>query len=140
MEVAVHADAQAVEFAQEGASDDALDAVALKAYRRLSEAWGLTDDEAAALADAPPRTWARMKRDGWAGRLSQDQRLRLSGLVGLYKGLRLYFSDDVADRWVKRANTGPLFRGASPLAFMRAGGLPAILRTRDYVDALRGGV
>lgn len=133
-------DVQTIEPTMAEAPDAALDAVALKAYRRLVETWRLTDDEAAALADAPQRTWARMKRDDWTGRLGQDQRLRLSGLVGLYKGLHLYFSDEVADRWVKRPNGGPLFRGASPLASMRAGGLPAILRARDYVDAVRGGV
>lgn len=132
--------ARTIEPVPDMVPDAAMDGVALKAYRRLVEAWGLTDDEAAALADAPRRTWARMKRDDWSGRLGQDQRLRLSGLVGLYKGLRLYFSDEVADRWVKRPNGGPLFRGVSPLAFMRAGGLPAILRTRDYMDAVRGGV
>ena len=28
----------------------------------------------------------------------------------------------------------------SPIDYMKAGGLPAILETRDYVDALRGGL
>lgn len=117
-----------------------LDAVAIKAFRRLAEAWALTNEEAAALADVAPRTWTRIKQDDWTGRLGQDQRLRVSALVGLYKGLHLYFSDGLADRWVKRQNEGPLFRGASPLAFMREGGLPAIMQTRNYLDAVRGGV
>lgn len=120
------------------ASSADLDAVALKAYARLADAWGLTNDEAAALADTAPRTWARMKL-GRGGRLGQDQRLRLSGLVGLYKALHLYFSDPLADRWVKLANAGPRFGGETPLVAMRAGGLPAILEVRGYVDALRGG-
>lgn len=112
----------------------------LEAFRRLSEIWGLGNDQAAALLDVTERSWARMKKPGWAGRTSQDQLLRLSALVGLYKGLHLYFSDRLADAWVARPNTGPLFGGAAPLAFMIAGGLPAILETRDYVDALRGGL
>lgn len=140
MEAMMPLNARMTGLSPEGAQDHDLDAVALKAYRRLAEVWELTNDEAAALADVMPRTWGRMKQDGWPGRLSQDQRLRLSALVGLYKGLRLYFSDSLADRWVKRDNTGPLFQGASPLVFMRAGGLPAILLTRNYVDALRGGL
>jgi len=117
-----------------------VDQVALKAYRRLVETWGLSNDEAAALVDAPDRTWGRMKKPGWSGRLSQDQRLRLSALVGLYKGLHLYFSEALADRWIRLDNDGPLFRGATPLRHMIDGGLPAILQTRTYVDALRGGV
>lgn len=114
--------------------------VGLKAFRRLAAAWSLTNEEAAQLADVTDRTWARMKRPGWSGRISQDQLLRLSALVGLYKGLHLYFSEPLADRWVKLANTGPLFGGTSPVAYMLEGGLPAILRTRAYVDALRGGM
>ena len=114
--------------------------IGLKAFRRLVTAWSLTNDEAARLLDVTDRTWGRMKREGWSGRVSQDQLLRLSALIGLYKGLHLYFSQPLADRWVKLANTGPLFQGASPLAFMVEGGLPAILRTRTYLDALRGGM
>jgi len=112
----------------------------LVAYRRLVELWRLTSEEAAALVDVTERTWARMKKPGWSGRLSQDQLLRLSALVGLYKGLHLYFSDALADAWPGRENDGPLFRGARPVDYMLAGGLPAIIAVRDYVDALRGGV
>lgn len=117
-----------------------LDAVGMKAYRRLVTFWGLGNGEAAALIDTTPRTWARMKKESWAGALSQDQRLRLSALIGLYKGLHLYFSEPLADRWVRLPNTGPLFDGSSPLDTMIAGGLPTILKTRVYVDALRGGM
>lgn len=130
---------QASTTAAQPASPD-LDAVGMKAYRRLVTVWGLGNGEAAALIDTTPRTWARMKKDGWAGALSQDQRLRLSALIGLYKGLHLYFSDSLADRWVRLPNEGPLFDGSSPLDTMIAGGLPTILKTRLYVDALRGGM
>ena len=112
----------------------------LEAYRRLVDLWHLSNEEAAALIDVTERTWARVKKPGWSGRLSHDQLLRLSALVGLYKGLHLYFSDRLADDWPGRPNEGPLFRGARPIAWMIAGGLPAIMAARDYVDALRGGV
>lgn len=117
-----------------------VDAVAVKAYRRLVGFWNLKDDKAAALADTTKRTWSRMKKADWQGALSQDQRLRLSALIGLYKGLHLYFSDDLADRWINLPNDGPVFRGETPLGYMLAGGLPAILKVRHYVDALRGGM
>lgn len=127
------------DFPDRQATHDAA-AVGLKAFRRIVVAWRLGNDEAARLIDVTERTWARMKRDDWSGRISQDQLLRLSALVGLYKGLHLYFSEPLADRWVSMDNRGPLFRGASPVAYMIAGGLPAILRSRAYVDALRGGM
>ena len=123
------------------ADDPEADArVALTALRRIAEAWGLTGGEAAGLAGVSPRTWARMKASGWRGRLSQDQMLRVSGLVGLYKGLHLYFSDALADAWPKRPNAGPVFAGRAPVAVMLDGGLPSILAARNYVDAVRGGV
>lgn len=119
---------------------DRLAGAGLTAYRRLVALWQLSNEEAAALIDVTPRTWARMKKPDWSGRLSYDQILRLSALIGLYKGLHLYFARPLANSWAMRPNDGPLFRGERPVDWMIAGGLPAIMATRDYVDALRGGV
>jgi hypothetical protein len=85
-------------------------------------------------------TWKRARKPGFAGGLSRDQMLRLSAIVGLYKALELYFDGPLARDWVRSANGGPEFEGASPVDAMIAGGLPKILRVRAYVDALRGGV
>ncbi|MEM8812856.1 MAG: antitoxin Xre-like helix-turn-helix domain-containing protein [Pseudomonadota bacterium] len=115
-------------------------AVALKAFSRIAEAWALTLREAAALADMSDSTWKRAKKPGYAGDLTTDQMLRLSALVGLFKSLELYFNEPVARRWIKLPNQGPEFDGARPLDALIAGGLPKILRVRGYVDALRGGV
>jgi uncharacterized protein (DUF2384 family) len=115
-------------------------AVALKAFARVADAWSLTTREAAALADMSESTWKRAKKPGYTGELTRDQMLRLGGLVGLYKALELYFSEPIARDWVKLPNRGPEFDGARPIEAMIAGGLPKILRVRTYVDALRGGV
>ncbi|TVR84887.1 MAG: DUF2384 domain-containing protein [Rhodospirillales bacterium] len=115
-------------------------AVALKAFGRISDAWALTVHEAAALADMSDSTWKRARKRGFAGALTRDQTLRLSALVGLYKALALYFDPPLAHQWVKLPNRGPEFHGARPLDVMIEGGLPKILRVRSYVDALRGGV
>jgi hypothetical protein len=115
-------------------------AVALKAFARVADAWSLSLPEAAGLADMSLSTWKRARRPGYAGDLSRDQMLRLSALVGLYKALELYFSPPLAREWVRLPNRGPEFDGARPVEAMIAGGLPKILRVRGYVDALRGGV
>ncbi len=114
-------------------------AVAAKAFVRVAEAWMLRNHEAAGLLDVSPRTWNRMKTGDWSGRLSRDQLLRASGLIGLYKALHLYFSEALADEWVRLANSGPAYANRRPLDVMVSEGLPGILATRDYVDALRGG-
>jgi hypothetical protein len=114
--------------------------VALKAFVRITDGWKLTLRESAALADMSESTWKRAKKPGFAGDLTQDQMLRLSALIGLFKSLELYFNEPISREWLKLPNRGPEFDGARPVDAMIAGGLPKILRVRGYVDALRGGV
>lgn len=113
---------------------------ALKAIRNLAAAWGLTGDVAATLVGVSPSTWDRISADGWKQTLSQDQLTRISALVGIFKGLHLLFADDMADRWPRLPNSGPLFQNLSPIAAMQQGGIPLMLEIRQHVDALRGGL
>ena len=117
-----------------------LSKVALKAYVRLVEQWGLTGLEAATLLDVSTSTWERLKQDGKDKSLSQDQLTRVSALVGIYKGLHLLFADDMADRWPRLDNKGPLFGRLTPIDSMMRGGIPQMLDVRRYVDAVRGGL
>lgn len=118
---------------------DQLTAVALKAYNRIADAWGLRLKETADLADMSESTWKRAKKPDFAGELTKDQLLRLSAVIGIYKSLELYFSDPLAKTWFTRPNTGPLFGGHRPIDIAIEGGLPQILAIRTYLDALRGG-
>lgn len=120
-------------------SDDHIASVAAKSYSRVAAAWQLNNAEAAELIAVSTRTWARIKTGAWSGTLKRDQLLRISALIGIYKSLHLYFSKDIANRWVRLVNSGPLFNGHPPSSVMISGGLPSILETRTYIDALRGG-
>jgi len=122
------------------AASDEADQVAVKAFVRIMDFWKVPREQAASLIQESVSTYARMKRRTWTGTLKDDQRLRVSAIIGLYKGLHLYFSDALADEWPRRPNDGPLFRGLSPTDFMVRGGVPAILDSRTYVDAIRGGI
>jgi uncharacterized protein (DUF2384 family) len=113
---------------------------AIKALSRVFKAWRVNGETAATLSGVSERTWTRMRSGAWSGSLNQDQRMRASALIGLYKGLHLYFGDPLADQWVKMPNRGPLFKGRSPLDHMQEGGLPAMMETREYIDAVRGGM
>jgi hypothetical protein len=115
-------------------------AVALKAFRRISDAWSLTLREGAALADMSESTWKRARSSAFTGDLTRDQMLRFSALIGLYKSLELYFDPPLSAEWVKLPNGGPEFDGRRPVDAMIDGGLPKIMRVRTYVDALRGGL
>jgi hypothetical protein len=117
-----------------------LSRVALKTYKRLVAQWGLTGQQAAALLDVSTSTWERLKQEGKQKSLNQDQLTRISAMVGIYKGLHLLFADDMADRWPKLDNRGPLFARMSPIESMMKGGIPQMLEVRRYVDAVRGGL
>ncbi|MGV8854599.1 MAG: antitoxin Xre-like helix-turn-helix domain-containing protein [Devosia sp.] len=117
-----------------------LSAVALKAYLRLVDQWGLSGQQAAGLLDVSSSTWERMKARGKDRPLSQDQMTRISALVGIYKGLHLLFADGMADDWLKLVNSGPLFARTTPIDSMIRGGIPQMLEVRRYVDAVRGGL
>ena len=116
-----------------------INAVALKAYARIVDAWALNLRDAAGLADMSESTWKRAKKPDFAGELTKDQLLRLSAVIGIYKSLELYFADPLAKSWVTRPNAGPLFGGHRPVETAIEGGLPQILAIRTYLDALRGG-
>lgn len=113
---------------------------ALEAIRNLAKAWNLTGDEMAALLGVSPSTWDRIKGDAWGQALSQDQLTRTSAMIGVFKGLHLLFADDMANRWVRLRNAGPLFGNRTPIDTMIEGGIPVMIEVRRYVDALRGGL
>lgn len=116
-----------------------LRAVALKAVTRIFAAWELSDDEAATLLDMPQPTWQRVKAGLRDAEITEDQLLRISALVGIYKALGESFGEPLATEWISRPNTGPLFRGKRPIDRMLAGGLPTFLTIRRYLEALPGG-
>lgn len=117
-----------------------LTSVALKAFRAIVVHWGLSNPEAAALLGVSDSTWDRIKRGTWDQPLSQDQMTRASAAIGVYKGLHLLFADTMADRWPKLPNRGPIFQRRSPVDAMIEGGIPLMLETRRYIDAVRGGM
>jgi uncharacterized protein (DUF2384 family) len=116
-----------------------LTGAAVKAVVRLVDAWGGSNAEGAALFGVSHSTWDRIKAGTWQGTLSQDQLTRASAMIGVFKGLHLLFADSMADRWPRLPNRAPLFDSKSPIEAMIGGGIPHMIETRQYIDALRGG-
>ena len=108
---------------------------------RLAEIWQLTSAEVTALlGDVSERPWFRMKKREWPGALSQDTLTRVSALLGIFRGLRLLFSEPICDEWIRLPNKGPLYAGRRPIDAMIEGGIPKLLEVRRHIDALRGGL
>lgn len=60
---------------------------------------------------------------------------RLSYLVGIFAALDIRYGEQLAGAWVSLENDGLAFDGGTPLAYMIAGGIPAL---RDGAAAARG--
>ena len=126
-------------FADEG--DRArLSPVAIQAIKGIEELATYLVNEIAALLGVSPSTWDRMAAGRWEQSLSQDQLTRVSAIVGVFKGLHVLFAGDMADRWARLRNRGPLFDNRTPIEAMIEGGIPAMLDVRRHVDARRGGL
>ncbi|OWY12423.1 hypothetical protein B6V73_18245 [Thioclava sp. JM3] len=115
-------------------------AVGLKAYGRIIAQWGLSAPEAAALVGLNEADLGRARDPDETISLTEDQVLRLSAVLGIYKALGTYFEDPMARLWMTRANAGPLFAGARPVDVAIEGGLPALLEIRRASEGVAMGL
>ena len=108
-----------------------------RAAVNLFRHWGVTDAEACVvLGGVSKRTYARWK-DGEIGRLTVDQKTRLSVLMGIHKSLRILLTENArVYEWVQKPNRA--FNGRSGLDIMLGGYLTDLFRVRHYLDAARG--
>lgn len=113
--------------------------VALKAVSRVFECWALTDQESADLFNVSIATWERMKAGKFRGQLGRDRLTRASLIIGTFKALNTVFHGPIQNGWPKHINTNPLFNGRTPLTVMIEGGIPAMFKVRNYVDAVAQG-
>ena len=113
---------------------------ALRAFFALTTHWKLRDDDARRLLGGISNGAYYQLKKHPSRSLDQDTLTRISLLLGIFKGLNILYSRKLADAWVQLANTNPMLAGESPLSYMLKGGLPAILRIRQWLDARRGGL
>jgi uncharacterized protein (DUF2384 family) len=105
---------------------------ALKFFDRAMDIWHVAGEESRQLLALAPGT---NLEDLDPARLSEEQILRISYLVGIFKALHILFSDALADQWVRRPNTNAMFGGRAPLAYMIGGGIEALRNVRQLLDA-----
>ena len=127
------------------AVQEKLSPVAIRAFFRLTSHWNLRDEDARGLIGGISNgSFYQLKRSAAkpadAKTLDQDKLTRISLLVGIFKALNILYSAKLADAWVQLPNSNPIFGGRTPLAYMLKGGVPAMLRVRQLLDARRGGL
>ena len=116
-----------------------LSPAALKAFFNAMARWKVRDEHARGLLGGVSNgPFYEMKRNP-DRTLDADRLTRISYLIGIFKALGVLHSDALADEWVRRPNSNPLFAGSTPLAYMIRGGLPAMQTVRRLLDARRAG-
>jgi hypothetical protein len=122
------------------AVQEKLSPAANHAFFSLASHWKLRDEDARNLLGGISNgSFYQLKRSA-SKTLDQDKLTRISLLVGIFKALNILYSVRLADAWVQLPNTNPIFAGQSPLAYMRKGGVPSMIRVRQLLDARRGGL
>ena len=118
-------------------SDKERNAAALEAFFNIADCWGLTNDENKVLLGLSQDSssyynWKRSKK----GILQPDQLYRISYILGIYKSLRILFTDKQQGyEWIKKYNKD---LRKSALEVMLQGQIADLMRVRDYLDAQRG--
>jgi hypothetical protein len=116
-----------------------LSRAAIPAFFRLAEAWGLRDEAARQLLGGVSNGVFYQLKGGRKKTLDQDKLTRISLLLGIFRALNILYSRKLADAWVSLANANPMFGGEAPVVYMIKGGVPALSRVRQLLDARRGG-
>jgi len=116
-----------------------LSRTAVPAFFKLAQAWRLRDESARQLLGGMSNGVFYQLKRGQKKVLDQDKLTRISLLLGTFKALNLLYSRKLADSWINLPNSNPMFRGEMPLDYMIKGGVPALIRVRQLLDARRGG-
>jgi hypothetical protein len=115
-----------------------LSSSAIRGFLRIATKWHIKDEDARQLlGGVSSGSFYSLKKNPRV--LCQDTLTRISLLVGIFKALNILYSSRLADAWITLANTNPMFRGSTPLAYMLRLGQPGMMHVRQLLDARRGG-
>lgn len=117
----------------------------LRAFLAIADLWGLTEEQRRLVLGYPARStyhsWVKKARDRRDITLSVDVLMRISAVLGIYKGLRILFADyDKAVEWLRRPHKARVFGGVPPIELITGGTQDALLTVRRFVDAACGGL
>jgi|SRR5579871_4226519 len=111
---------------------------AIEVFFRIVDVWQVSTEDAMALLGGTSRSrYFELKRNR-SGTLTQDELTRISLLIGIFKALNILFSRKLANQWIFRPNTNPMFHDAPPLLTLTRGGVPGMISVRRLLDSRRG--
>lgn len=112
---------------------------AWKAFQNLVDRFNFNEQEAMTLLGDMPRSSYYKGINKHEGKLTRDEKERISLLLGIYKDLRILFLDSrQAMSWIDRANRLPPFNGMPPRQYLLEGSLIRLSEVRRFLDFWRG--
>jgi hypothetical protein len=124
----------------DAATRERLSPAGIKAFFRIAQRWAVKDTDARnLLGGISSGSFYALKKEPARRTLDQDALTRISLLIGIFKALNILYSPRLADAWMTLPNTNPIFRGATPLAYILRLGQPGMVEVRQLLDARRGG-
>lgn len=117
----------------------------LRAFLAIADLWGLTEEQRRLILGYPARStyhgWIKKARERRGITLNLDVLMRISAVLGIYKGLKILFADDDKGvEWLQRPHKARVFGGATPIELITTGTQDALLTVRRFVDATCGGL
>ncbi len=117
-----------------------LSPAAIEGFLRIMDLWNVRDADARQLLGGlSTGSFHAFKKQEKQRTLAHDTLTRVSLLIGIFKALNILYSEPLADAWITLPNRNPVFRGATPLAYILQQGLPGMLEVRRLLDSRRGG-
>lgn len=115
------------------------DAIAWKSLQQLIPRFGFNENEGQRLMGDMPRSSYHKGLSSHNVRLNRDQKERISYLLGIYKALRILFTDSAqAMSWIDRPNDLAPFNRLTPREYMMEGSLVRLAEVRRFLDFWRG--
>lgn len=111
-----------------------LTAPGIRAFTRITQAWGLTVEEQMDLLGVESQAVYTSWQSAQDAPLSRDQMERLSHVLGIYASVHLLLPDAQADAWAKKPNEALPFEGRPALDLMRQG-TRGLALVRAYLQA-----
>ena len=111
---------------------DSILAAGLKAWNRIARYWQLTDEERRGLVPSLDVGYPLEDQS------TRDWATTLGMMIGIFRRLKILYSDRLAYAWIKLPNTNPLFGGRRPMDFMIEGGIPAMAKVALLLEGRIG--
>jgi hypothetical protein len=108
----------------------------IRLFANIMKAWSIEDSDAALLlGDLPLETYRGLKENSDQAHLGEESLIRVSHAWGIYKALHTLHGKQLADQWVTLPNTGSIFQGLTPIAYMGRRGIEGMYTVRRALEA-----